>query len=223
MPEENRDLETDAYVPGTGYDGAIFDTVQYSSIVLVALCWGAWIWQIPNMGMRNWGISGAALTSGHYETLFLHMFAHAGLMHLVFNTSALLELAGPVMLRMGTSAIAWVRFYGMFLLSGLAGACTYLAINPAGSIPAVGASGAICGLVGLVSRFQADQHALLEIRSREFGERAWGFIKANIVLIALFTLPILLIGGSGGVAWEAHLGGFLFGMFLGPRFLDHAA
>ena len=104
------------------------------------------------------------------------------------------------------------RYVAFYLLAGLAGALLYVAINPQGTIPAVGASGAISGLIGFVSRL-GPRGTVLPLFSAELGRRIWQFIKANLILIAIFTLPFLLLGGGGIlIAWEGHLGGFLFGL-----------
>ena len=54
------------------------------------------------------------------------------------------------------------------------------------------------------------------------GRRLWDFLKANIWLVVLLSVPFLLSGSGGGIAWEAHLGGFLAGFVAAPLFLIQA-
>lgn len=187
-------------------------------LILLAAIWLAYLWHLPG-GMLDWGLSGAALAAGHYDTIALHMFAHAGLMHIGFNSVVLFSLAGPLLTRMGMFPASWLRFFAFYFLSGLAGAALYLALHPQSSIPMVGASGAISGLIGLVARLSSEHDGLVPLFSAELGRRVWGFVKANLVLILLFTVPIALMGGAGGIAWEAHLGGFLVGLLGAKLFL----
>lgn len=182
----------------------------------------AWIMMVFQGGMARWGVSSTSIGNGHYENLFLHMFAHGGLLHLLMNASALHALGGPLVMRMGAFPRSWFGFFGVYFFAGLAGAAGYLLVHPAGEVPMVGASGAICGLLGVVSRMTFVPGELLPISSTEFRQRAWLFVKENLLLILLFTVPVLLLGKQGGVAWEAHVGGFLVGLVLAPFVLKLA-
>ena len=188
--------------------------------LIAALCWIAWLMPMSRASMYDWGISWLALSEGRYETLLLNMFAHGGLLHISMNTLVLLGFAGPIVWTMGK----WnffggsARFVVFYLLSGLAGAAFYVGFNWGGLIPAVGASGAISGMIGFVSRMQPGGQ-LLPLFSRELLRRIWGFVKANLILIALFAVPFLLGGTGMLIAWEAHLGGFVFGLLSAGLFL----
>ncbi|WAT16797.1 rhomboid family intramembrane serine protease [Aurantiacibacter sp. MUD11] len=188
-------------------------------VILLALIWAAYLWHF-NTGMLGWGLSAEALAQGRYENIVLHMFAHGGLLHIVFNSLVLFSLAAPVMTYMGPTPGSYVRFFVFYFLSGLAGAAMFLAFNPQGFIPMVGASGAISGLIGLAARLHSSGAGLIPMSSRQLWLRIWDFVKANLLLIALITVPILLTGGQGGIAWEAHLGGFLVGMLGARWFVD---
>ena len=83
----------------------------------------------------------------------------------------------------------------------------------------LGASGAICALLGLLLRLPSEGYELHPIRSDRMKLAAKEFVKANLILILLLTVPALLLGQGGGVAWEAHLGGFIFGLFVAPLLL----
>ncbi len=197
-------------------------SVHIPGAILLALCWAAWLWHLPASNdlagdMREWGISAAALEQGRFGTIVLHMFAHASLLHIGMNSAVLLGFAGPLVWVMGGWPSGGPRFIAFYLLSGLAGAALYLALNPGGDIPAVGASGAISGMIGFGARL--DRGRLLPLASRELWRRVWDFVKANLILMALFAVPFFL-GGSGVlIAWEGHLGGLLFGLLASGLFL----
>jgi membrane associated rhomboid family serine protease len=178
----------------------------------------AWLARFPG-GMTDWGVSRAALADGHFAGIALHMFAHGGLFHIMMNVIVLVTISGPLIARLGSPPAAWLRYAALFGLSGLAGMTAYLLLQPHGDVPMVGASGAIYGLFGLLLRLQHAGAPPAPIRSRRTLLAAKDFVKDNLLLFALLTLPAWLDGRGGGVAWQAHLGGFLFGLFAGPLFL----
>ena len=193
--------------------------VHVPTVLLGAICIFVSVWTLFNGTTNDWGVSGLAISQGRFGTIFLHMFAHAGLMHLVMNMSALVAIGGALVARLGSPPSSWLRFLALFLLSGLSGAALYLALHPAGTVPMVGASGALYGLVGLLIRAPADGGTLVSVRSSRIRRIGWDLIKQNAFLFALLALMSWSSGHAGGLAWEAHLGGFLFGLFVGPRFL----
>jgi membrane associated rhomboid family serine protease len=177
----------------------------------------------PSGGMAGWGVSGDALAHRHWQTIPLHMFAHGAPFHIVMNAMALYGLGGPLVARLGDPPQSWLRFAALFSLSGLSGMTLFLAIHPFGSTPMLGASGAIYGLLGLLIRLPPDGDDVISARSPQMRSTLLGLLRENAFLFALLTVPALLSGRSGGLAWEAHLGGLLFGMFAGPKFLPHRA
>lgn len=191
------------YLPATGL------------VMAMVLAWLAH----PRPGeMTPWGVSGAGLMRGRYETIALHMFAHGGLFHLLMNSLGLLEIGGLVTARLGSFAKGWVRFLAAYALAGLSSMILYLSFHQQGDVPMIGASGAIYGLVGLLLGIRLIEE-LEHVELRKFPAALILFVKDN-----LFFLMLLLIGGAlaglgGGVAWEAHLGGFLFGLCVGPWLL----
>ncbi|KQS01527.1 hypothetical protein ASG11_17905 [Sphingomonas sp. Leaf357] len=186
---------------------------------LIAIMTLLWLGHIRTGGMGAWGVSGAALADGRWRTVPLHMFAHGGAAHILMNGVALFVLGGPLVARMGDPPLGWPRFVALFLASGLAGMALFLAIHPYGVVPMLGASGAIYGLLGLLIRLPVEGEALMPIRSARTRKILLDLVKANAWLVVLLAIPALLLGQSGGLAWEAHLGGFLFGLFAGPWFL----
>lgn len=165
--------------------------------------------------MASWATSSAAIAEGRYETLLLYMFAHAGLLHITMNLAVLYGISGLIVARLGS----WWRYIVLYLLCGFAGAALYLLLTPGSSIPMLGASGAISGLLGLLFRLDQQTANLIPLRSEQVFHALKGFAKDNLVLILMFTVPAILSGSGGGIAWEAHLGGLLFGLLAGPYLL----
>lgn len=185
-------------------------------LALTALLVTVFVAELFNGGPMAWGLSAAALVEGQWHTLGTHMLAHAGPVHLVMNVSGLLALSPIVVWRLGVGPGGWLRYGSVFVLSGLAGAIVYLAIHPTGAVPMVGASGAICGLWGTAARVSLDG-GFHPLRSAQVRRELLAFVKTNLILFTLIFVLVRLAGGSGGLAWEAHVGGFLFGLLIGPR------
>src|SRR5690606_26920733 len=126
----------------------------------------------------------ARVLQGAPSGLVGHMFLHAGLIHILFNLSAYVGLAAPVHAAPGDLRRDSLRVTGvyllMFLLCGLAGAVFFVLLNLGGTIPAVGASGAICGLWGAASRVAGPEGELLPIRHPHVGKNARNFILMNL-------------------------------------------
>lgn len=186
--------------------------------VFIAVEIGIFIDVLSGRGLEAWGLSATALADGRWSLLGTHMFAHAGFAHLLGNSGALLALSTPVMARFrgARSPAAWLRYAVLFGLSGLCGAVLFLAIHPTSDTPMVGASGAICGLWGATARIGLDGR-FIPILSRNVWREVKAFARMNLVLfLILFVYARLMHGGVGGLAWEAHLGGFLFGLLTMP-------
>lgn len=153
-----------------------------------------------------------------------HALLHGDVVHLGINCAWLLAFGSALARRVGA-----VRFLLLFAASAAAGALMYYAINGPIAAVLVGASGAISGLVGGAFRFffralhLARYHpAGLEGACRDVPRaplrecvtdpqtRLAIIIWLAVNMITAFLLPQL--GGGDAIAWEAHLGGFLFGL-----------
>ncbi|MEM8987017.1 MAG: rhomboid family intramembrane serine protease [Pseudomonadota bacterium] len=161
--------------------------------------------------------------------LFGHAFLHAGLGHLFFNALWLLVFGAPTARRLGAenSVIGLSLFLALFFFGAAAGAFTYVALNPAEGSLLVGASGGVSALMGAAARF-----ALRPVAPWETGRPPLaplndrgvvGFTMVWIVINAVMGLAAVAPFASGlSVAWEAHLGGYFFGLLaISP--LDRAA
>ena len=145
-------------------------------------------------------------------TLFTSMFLHGGWFHILGNLWFLWVFGDNIEDVMGP-----VRFVVFYLLCGLAAAFAQIASDPGSAIPMVGASGAIGGVMGA--------YALLFPRARVQTLLILGFyvttigVPAFVMLGYWFLLQILgglpALGSSeGGVAFWAHIGGFVAGLAL---------
>jgi membrane associated rhomboid family serine protease len=138
------------------------------------------------------------------------VFLHGGFLHLGMNLLVFFQIAGPLAQRLNERGGGTWRFLALFFGSAAGGAAAYVLIVPGSDVPAIGASGAICGLfAGYLLGARANWRAALSdprIRAAAF----W-FLLINVVLVSFIRLP-----GGGRIAWEAHLGGFIAGLVLFP-------
>lgn len=160
-------------------------------------------------------LSKVGLDYGLWWTPLTHMFLHAGWLHIAMNSAALIALGPAIAQRLGRDAFGGLLFVIFFLVCGLAGGATFLLLAPA-NVPAVGASGAIFGLWGAVARLAAPgQVKLAPLFSRGVAQQVGSAIVSNLLVVG-FGAAYGLASGSGviGIAWQAHLGGFIAGMLL---------
>jgi membrane associated rhomboid family serine protease len=148
---------------------------------------------------------------------FSHMFLHSGWLHLIFNMWTLWIFGDNVEDVMGP-----VRFLIFYLLCGLGALGMHMVISPDSMVPVVGASGAIAGVMG--AYFFLYPHAkvvtFLPILIIPFVfELPAVFYLGAWFLTQVFS-GMLSPSGGGGVAWWAHIGGFVAGMLLLRFFRD---
>lgn len=160
--------------------------------------------------LLNWGLVPARIMAGQgYETLFTSMFLHGGWLHLAGNMLFLWIFGDNVEDAMGHLA------FGLFYLGcGLAAAALQIAGDPSALYPMVGASGAIAGVLGgyllLYPLAKVDVLIIIVIFFRIFSIPAWLVLG---VWIGLQTFNGLM-NTADGVAYLAHIGGFVAGMVL---------
>jgi membrane associated rhomboid family serine protease len=140
-------------------------------------------------------------------TLIVSMFMHGGIFHLLFNMLYLWIFGNNVEDFLGP-----VRFVFFYLISGLGAALTHIFFNPNSHVPMIGASGAIAGILGAYLILYPHAHVLTFVFLFFFIRII--AIPAAFVLGLWFLIQVLSIGGGGGVAWFAHIGGFLIGILL---------
>ena len=150
-------------------------------------------------------------------TIFTAMFVHGGLLHLAGNMWYLWIFGDNVEDAMGRG-----RFLLFYLLTGTAAAFAQIVINPASPTPMVGASGAIAGVLGAYLVLYPYGRVLTLL---------WLFyfvrfveLPALVVLGLWFLIQLLsytMNPFGGGVAWMAHIGGFVAGALLVRLFAVH--
>jgi membrane associated rhomboid family serine protease len=169
---------------------------------------------VLNGFIHSWGLVPArfwAEPQSAWLTIFSAMFLHGGWLHIVSNMWVLFIFGDNVEDRMG--GLGYLLFY---LLSGVAAALLQAYILPGSSVPMIGASGAIAGVLGA--------YLVLYPRARILSLVPILFIFTLIEIPApifllfwfasqLFSGFLTLSGASGsGIAWWAHTGGFIFGI-----------
>ncbi len=146
-----------------------------------------------------------------WMTLFTSLFLHGGLFHLLGNMLYLWIFGNNVEYAMGR-----VRFLIFYLVCGAVASLSQVAISPASPIPLIGASGAIAGVLAAYLMLFPTARVLTLIPIFFFLRLI--SLPAILLLGLWFLLQIIsgagALGSAGGVAWFAHIGGFLAGLVL---------
>lgn len=207
------------------------------TIALIVLCAAVWIlFQGAGMGLKlpesvcNYGLvageftgqgapgSGIPMGDGlycvvdaapEYLAVFTSMFLHGSWMHLLGNMWFLWLFGNNI-----EDSMTRPRFVVFYLLCGIAAAMLQMWTDPGSPVPMVGASGAISGVMGaylvLYPRVKVYTFIWLGIFSTTYALPAW--------VMLLYWAVLQLVGGlggqEGGVAFWAHVGGFIAGMLL---------
>ncbi|MBC8141713.1 MAG: rhomboid family intramembrane serine protease [Armatimonadetes bacterium] len=148
-------------------------------------------------------------------SLFSCMFLHGGWLHLLGNMLYLFIFGNNI-----EEALGRVRFVLFYLLCGLCASAAQIAVSPGSVIPNLGASGAIAGVLGaylvLFPTAKVDTLAFLAIFITRL--RVPAFVILGFWIVSQFFSQFLgsqaTEGESGGVAYMAHIGGFVAGMIL---------
>ena len=162
----------------------------------------------PAWGARH------GLPASDVTPFLTNTFMHGGILHIVLNLWTLYIFGPALEDRLGPA-----RFLALYLAAGVLASIAHAVFNAASAIPALGASGAIAGIIGAYAvRFPY----------------AWVRVLVPIIIFPLFfsipammfagiwflmqvmqgTSELFLPGAGGGIAWWAHVGGFLAGLFL---------
>ena len=154
-------------------------------------------------------ISAYFSTGQQLFALLSFMFLHGGFLHLLGNMWTLYIFGDNVEDHLGH-----FRYLLFYLLCGLASGFSHLFLNLQSNVPTIGASGAIAGVMGA--------YFILYPRSRILTLIPIFFIPWFIEISAFFFLALWFLlqfvnatlrgGGAGGIAWWAHIGGFVFGI-----------
>ncbi len=158
--------------------------------------------------------SGLGLDPGNFLPLLTNTFMHAGLTHLLVNMWTLWLFGGALEQRLGT-----LRFIAFYLLCGAIASLAHLAFNLESRVPALGASGAIAGVLGGYTLLHPRAKIVLVIPVLFFPVTFW----LPAAVYTAIWLVFQVVGGlaelaapqdTGGIAWWAHIGGILSGLVL---------
>ena len=173
--------------------------------------------------LQRWALIPAALTGAVAPapdaappliTLFSAMFLHAGFAHLIGNALFLYIFGDNVEDAMGTA-----RYLVFYLVCGLVASFAQIALDPAGTIPNVGASGAISGVLGayIVMYPRATVTVVLPLLVLFPVMHVPALVMLGLWFFTQFTNGLAALAvteATGGVAWWAHIGGFIAGVLL---------
>jgi membrane associated rhomboid family serine protease len=151
-------------------------------------------------------------------TLITSLFLHGGFVHLFGNMIYLWVFGGPV-----EDALGHGRYFLFFIVAGAIGSLVHTALFPHSTIPSIGASGSIAGILGafLVLRPRARIVTLFPLVVY------WAMAEIRAALFLPVWLAMQFFNGflslaaaqhtqeAAGIAWWAHVGGFLFGVIVG--------
>jgi membrane associated rhomboid family serine protease len=159
------------------------------------------------------------------QTSFLtHMVVHGDWLHLAANCAWLLAFGGALAARIGG-----FRFVAFTIFCGLAAILFFWMLNLGARVPVIGASGAVSGMMAGVFRFffsAMQDGGFAQLRTEPASVRRMGVGEALtnpqlLIAIAAFLAINLIFGYGGaqlsdgnGIAWEAHIGGFIAGLLM---------
>ncbi len=200
----------------------------YPVVTIAIIALNAFVFVIELMQgdsfVTAWSVTPAGITAGHnWITLLTAMFMHGGWLHIIGNM-VFLWVFGPEM----EDAIGHVKYGLFYLAGGLAAWAAQIATDPASTVPALGASGAIAAVMGaFLVTYPRDRIRTVIF----FGIFVRITLIPAVVLIGIWFLIQLISFGADsdhtqGVAYMAHVGGMLFGAVAGklltargPRYL----
>ncbi|WP_028744529.1 rhomboid family intramembrane serine protease [Rhizobium mesoamericanum] len=155
-----------------------------------------------------------------FWTPISYSLLHGSIEHIVFNGLWLMAFGTPVARRIGT-----FRFIAFWVLSATASAALHAALNWGEATLLIGASGVVSGLMGAACRFAfppeqriarpTHLHRRLSMVEAFRSRTVVAFILFWFVGNLLIAVGVPLVGdGSQAIAWDAHIGGFIFGFVL---------
>ncbi len=201
------------------------------TVALIALCTLAFLWQltlppaaeqqavylfgfIPAVLFGNARLEGQWIPAG--ATIVTAMFLHGGWLHLIGNMLYLWIFGDNIEDRLGRR-----RFVAFYLLCGTLAALGQGVADPRSTVPMIGASGAISGVLGayLVLYPRAKVLVLLPLLIFVTTVRVPALVVLGIWFAAQLLSSLAAAPGAGGVAFAAHVGGFVAGVVLIRLFL----
>ena len=190
------------------------NSVPIVTWIIAAICVIAFIFTYGNLEMiaKDWGLIPAECFRNNGATFITSMFLHGGIAHLIGNMYFLLIFGDNV-----EDALGKPLYLLLMLASGLAAALLHIILFPTSTVPCIGASGFISGIIAAYAVFFPDVTISLCMRYflifRWFGIPAWGAFVLWILLQGIMAMLSFHI--DAGVAFGAHIGGAIFGLAIG--------
>lgn len=195
-----------------------------ATMAIIALNVAVFVWEVSiqpealSAQIRPYTIVPAEVSHAplaHAVSLFTSMFLHGSWMHLIGNMLFLYIFGDNVEELMGSGPFA-----AFYLLTGLIAGVSQVAMDPSSPVPVLGASGAVAGVLGAYAvTFPRNRVKCLYFLGCLFGTV---LVPAGVFLVLWFLLQLLPVlsaqGGNSGVAFAAHVGGFVAGALLVSRF-----
>ncbi len=182
--------------------------------MLVLACIAVFIWQLSagpdglQASIDAFGMVPARLPLGDYRSLFTSMFLHGGLAHLAGNLYFLWVFGDNVEDRMGR-----IPLLALYLVAGVVAGLAHAVFDADKTLPVVGASGAISGVMAAYAVLFPRARLISLIFFFRVRWRAWLYLFGWLGLQVLGALI-----RTGGIAWWAHVGGFVVGAIMAWRF-----
>lgn len=164
--------------------------------------------------VAQYAVSTQAILKGEkFYTLVTSLFLHGGIGHIFFNM-LFLQIFGDNL----EEAYGHFKFIIFYLVCGTLASLTHVFVNPSSTLPLIGASGAIAGLMGgylvLFPRNKIDVLIIFGFFIRILTFPAVSILLFWILFQFIIGLGSLGIPGAGGIAYFAHVGGFVFGVII---------
>ena len=208
------------------YDETPHRRTPVVTLLIIAACVAVTVYEytLPDAALGRfigtWGLTPARMRPGAeseaWWTLLTSMFLHGGLAHVAGNCWFLWLFGNNVEDRLGP-----IRYIAFFLVTGIAAATAQFVFAPGSTTPMVGASGAISGILGAYFRY-LPRSIIITLTPLWFAPLlpipAFAFILLWFAFQIWNGIASVLPNLSGGVAWWAHIGGFLAGAFLARPF-----
>lgn len=154
---------------------------------------------VPGLGLQH------PSPLGPWSPFIFHVFLHGGLMHLVFNSIAMLTFGAGAYRPFGSGSLGVSGYLLFFFVCSVAGAGLQVLVAPGSMTPMIGASTGISGLLAAAGWAEGGYRGMLRYAL------PWGGFNLLLFLLGpLFPIPI---------SWAGHLGGLIAGAILFPVFL----
>jgi len=217
-------------------DNILCETKPYISWAIIAICIGVFLWMkllpyelqrqltylygmVPIRYSSPGWAAGFGLPNDYYVSFLTNLFLHGGWLHLILNMWFIWIFANKIEDRMGH-----VKFFVFYLICGLIATFVQWYVDQDLVIPVVGASGAISGVLGAYFRLYPFARVVvwfpLFFLPIFFELPAISFLGFWVIMqLYKATTALVFENVTADVAWWAHLGGFVAGVFLYPLFL----